>query len=223
MYKIGIIDDELFFRDLLYNKVKTQFQNAEISTFSDAESFLDASIYFDIMLIDIKLRNIDGITLSKKIKNRCGLIIFISSMENKVYDAFGINIFAFIPKKEIEKKINSYLSEAIKVIQNQEKISLNTNLGTFSYRLNDIYLIRKENRKIYMYLENNVVQLNGYTLSSLFSILNENFVYCDKPCIINVKQIKSFEKHAIVLNNLLSVNVSRYKYKSVKFAFLGAF
>lgn len=101
---IAICDDDQLLCNTLKFNVDTYFQNksleVDIDIFLNAESLLNQSKQYDIILLDIKLQNINGIEASIAIKELYPntLIILITAYNEYIDDAFKINAFRFLSK-----------------------------------------------------------------------------------------------------------------------------
>ena len=95
--KIGIIDDDTQFSQVIKNKIEenTCFSKSSIDVFNNDFKSLQLKDY-DYLFIDILLMKDNGITIAKSIHNKNTRIIFMSSNETLVYDCFDIALYFFI-------------------------------------------------------------------------------------------------------------------------------
>ena len=101
--KIGIIDDDTQFSQVIKNKIEenTCFSESSIDVFNNDFKSLQLKDY-DYLFIDILLMQDNGITIAKSIDNKNTRIIFMSSNETLVYDCFDIALYFFIRKTSYE-------------------------------------------------------------------------------------------------------------------------
>lgn len=98
-YKIAICDDSDADRQYVLNMVENWAKSSghvvHTDTFISAESFLfhyaEESNY-DILLLDIKMSNMDGVTLAKKIRqsNESVQIVFISGIADYIGEGYEV-------------------------------------------------------------------------------------------------------------------------------------
>lgn len=131
-YKIAICDD---------NKAQIEFLSAavlhwgekrdihpQIFTFENGESFLfqyteDKS--FDILLLDIEMRQLNGVQLAKTIRreNKEVQIIFITGYMDYISDGYDVEALHYLLKPVSEEKLDTDLSTVDTVIKTGNKMA----------------------------------------------------------------------------------------------------
>ena len=121
--KIGIIDDDTQFSQVIKNKIEenTCFSKSSIDVFNNDFKSLQLKDY-DYLFIDILLMQDNGITIAKSIDNKNTRIIFMSSNETLVYDCFDIALYFFIRKTSYEDDLERLF---IKMDKDQAEYSAN--------------------------------------------------------------------------------------------------
>lgn len=120
MYKIAILEDDAAYAELLSKKISTCFSNTKeyihIEIFLTAKGLLTNTTIFDIYFLDILLSDGNGMDIANKIrqKNDSLPIIFVSSLDDAVYEAIHYAPLRFIRKENLD----SELPEACKAIVN---------------------------------------------------------------------------------------------------------
>ncbi len=89
--KIGICDDSKTDSDYISSLVKKwgKYKNPNIVTFSSAEEFLfnyEEEKDYDILLLDIEMKGMDGVTLARKLRseNDAVQIVFITGYSDYI-------------------------------------------------------------------------------------------------------------------------------------------
>ena len=95
------------------------------SVFTNSKALLyeiEDGTYFDLLLLDIEMPEMDGIDLTGKIKKHLPdtLVIFVTSYEKYVYESFKVQPYRFIPKREMDKMLSAAVMDALKLITDQE-------------------------------------------------------------------------------------------------------
>lgn len=118
---IGICDDELLMRKqeeeiCRQTIMKYVEDDIVIETFSDGSEVEDKDL--DILVLDIEMNGIDGISVKNMFqkKNRDTIIIFVTSHDEMMYQAFGINVIGFVTKKYLKDQLPVMLDTAIKKV-----------------------------------------------------------------------------------------------------------
>ena len=114
MIYIAICEDNEESAKLLKNKVTMLLKEdnvlAEVTVYTQSRLLqydIQEGRYFDLILSDIEMPDIDGMVLASYIKNYLSevLIIFITSHLKYAIDSFELSIFRYIPKKSIDSRL----------------------------------------------------------------------------------------------------------------------
>ena len=108
---IAIIDDDVHFSEIFYQTVdkfmKTLFSKYKIDIINS--NFLSESLKetYDIVFLDIDLKDINGIDIGKKlmISEVNPIIIFVSSRDDLVFSSFSVRPFYFVRKSCIQQDL----------------------------------------------------------------------------------------------------------------------
>lgn len=118
---IGICDDDIVMREHIKEICKRmagKYENDDIviETFSDGREVADCEP--DILVLDIEMDGVDGISVKNifQEKNRNTIIIFVTSHDEMMHQAFGINVIGFVTKKYLEDQLPVMLETAIKKV-----------------------------------------------------------------------------------------------------------
>ena len=133
MIQIVICDDEENSRAYLKQLVLKQrvldeyAQDYEIVEFSSGTELLNASNEFDILFLDIDLKEeLTGMELARIIRNRSkekqSIIIFISGYKEYVFDAFDVEAFHYLLKPIDNEKFTNVFEKAYR---ERERVLLN--------------------------------------------------------------------------------------------------
>ena len=142
MCKIFIVEDELYVRD----EIKFMLKNyASLEIVGDADNSLDAVIGIqntnpDVVFLDIKLGDLDGITLAKKIigMKKDIKIVFVTAFDHYAVEGFELNAVDYVLKPFSEER----LAKTVKRITHDESAEPKT---TIPSKTND-KLIMKDNK-----------------------------------------------------------------------------
>ena len=73
-------------------------ENIIIETFTDGKEVLEGE--YDILILDIEMENLDGISVKNNFQSRKKdtIIIFVTSHDEMMNQAFGVNVMGFVTK-----------------------------------------------------------------------------------------------------------------------------
>ena len=137
---IGICDDENVMREAEEKICRSIIQNygddiVQIETFSDGKEVLEGE--YDILILDIEMEDVDGIAVKNYFQNRKKdtIIIFVTSHDEMMSQAFGVNVMGFVTKKYLDSQLPVMLDNAIKRVINT------VNIDRKSTRLNSSHIL----------------------------------------------------------------------------------
>ena len=98
--RIAICDDEKKYREETKNCIKEYNPEFEIVEFEDGSDLVKAKEAFDLILLDVEMPQLDGMTAAKQLRKQKSdaEIVFLTSYEKYVYDAFDIRALQFLKK-----------------------------------------------------------------------------------------------------------------------------
>ncbi len=164
-----IVEDEKVTNELLSSTFKNFFSNVE-SCFSGEEALaLYSKMQPDVVFVDIIMAGMDGIELSRKIReiNPSQIIIVISASNDieKISESIEVGVNSFIQKPIDTKKIIELLNSVVSMITKKKKIETKT----FSISLPlDLYETVNENGKA------ESISKNAVIIRALRSFYSEN-------------------------------------------------
>lgn len=214
-YKIGICADENIFikqiEDMVLDFSKENVFPVDIIKYENGKQLIGDRIHFNLLFLDIEMKELNGIDLKNLLEksfNNCK-IIFVSNYENRMVEAFGKNVIAFINKKNINE-IKRYLRRLM-----NEKNSHNIlNLGDNRIDLFDILYIKADGSYSNI-ISNNKSYVYCIYLADILKRLNDkNIVRCHRSYAVNLRYIKDVVKSNIILLNGEAIPFSR-NYKDI--------
>lgn len=227
-YEIGICDDSKADRQYLSDLAARWAADAghlvQISTFASAEDFLfhyDEKNDYDILLLDIEMGGIDGVTMAKKLRrdNDTVQIIFITGYSDYILDGYEVAALHYLLKPVGEEKLYSVLDRAAEKLAKNEKV-LHFETGGEMVRI-PVYQIR------YADVSGNYVTIHTsgtvtvkMTLGELEKELDDRFFRVSRSAVVNLTQISRVTKTAVRLNDGTSIPLPRGAYDSVNQAII---
>lgn len=227
-YKIAICDDSDADRQYVFDFVTKWAEDAghtvQAALFSSAEDFLfhyAEKNDYDILLLDIEMGNMDGVTMAKKLRrdNDTVQIIFITGYSDYISEGYEVAALHYLMKPVKQEKLCSVLDRAAEKLSKNEKI-LNFEVGGEMVRI-PIYQIR------YADVFGNYVTIHAsddftvkMTLSELEKELDDRFYRASRSVVVNLTQISRVTKTEIKLNDGVSIPLPRGAYDGINRAII---
>lgn len=198
MIRIAIVDDEATSVDQLKNYL-LQYQkerNEEISvvTYSDGDEIVENyQAVYDVILLDIEMKFMDGMTAAKEIRKFDPevIIIFITNMAQYAIKGYTVNATDYVLKPVSYFLFSQRLDKAIERINRKVKkyIVIGIKGGTAKLYVTDICYIESQGHRMTFH-----TQTNEYTTFATMKEMEEklknmNFYRCNKGCLLNLELV----------------------------------
>lgn len=228
-YKIAICDDSQADRQYILDMVRRwalqKGHRVSADAYTCAENFLfhyAEKADYDILLLDIEMGSMDGVTLAKKLRqnNETLQIVFITGYSDYISEGYDVSALHYLMKPVKEEKLFSVLNRAAEKVAKNEKV-LTFDVGSEMVRI-PIYQIR------YAQVQGNYVTIHAgspitvkMTLGDLALMLDERFYRVGRSCIVNLTQISRVTKSEIRLSGGTAIPLPRGAYDGVNRAIIG--
>ena len=227
-YRIAVCDDSAADREYTASLVRAWAAETgsqiHISLFSSGENYLfraEDEGSFDILLLDIEMGAMDGVTLAKKLrqKNETLQIVFITGYSDYIAEGYEVSALHYLMKPVKKEKLFSVLTRAAEKLRKDEK-ALHLEAGGQLVRI-PIYTIR------YADVQGNYVTVHAsqdftakMTLSELEKGLDDRFYRVGRSAIVNLTKISRVTKTEILLQDGTAVPLPRGAYDGVNRAII---
>lgn len=200
--QIAVCDDEKNVRELLADKIRSLFPSAELALYPSGEELLAADTPTDILLLDIQMPGKDGMQTAREFraKNRQAAIIFVTALEEYVFQAFDVEAFHYLVKPFDDDKFASVLQTAVN--RRLEKsvnatASLVITKGGEHITVNPQEIIYAEvfDRKIILHTLQDEIEYYG-KMKELEKKVGEDFYRPHRAYLVNMNYIRKIRCHS---------------------------
>ena len=124
--RVAICDDEVIIRKDIQSRVLKIVPDAEIKLYISGEELL-ADDPADIMLLDIQMKGISGMDAARRLRANSveSVIIFITAVEEYVFEAFDVGAFHYLVKPFSDEKFNAVFLKALDEIKSRKETKRN--------------------------------------------------------------------------------------------------
>lgn len=227
-YKIAVCDDNATDREYII-KLTVQWATAAHHTitlcpFQSSEDFLfhyTEENDFDMLLLDIEMGTMDGVSLAKKLRqeNETLQIVFITGYSDYISEGYEVAALHYLMKPVNVDKLFSVLDRATEKLHKNEKV-LNFEIAGEMIRI-PLYQIR------YIDVQHNYATIHAKedvtlkkTLSELSALLDDRFYRVGRSAIVNLTCISKVTKTEIHLNDGTTIPLPRGAYEGVNRAII---
>lgn len=195
-----------------------------INIFDSAEAFLfhyDGNKDYDILLLDIEMKKMDGVTLAREIRktNKSVQIVFITGYSDYIADGYDVESLHYLMKPLKEEKLFVVLDRAVnRIIQNEKYLLLNYYDEAIRIPLHEIVYIDVDRN--YVTIHSNQDYTIKKTLDEIEKELDKRFFRIGRSVIVNLKYISRVTKTDVFLANNTILQLPRGVYDSLNRAII---
>lgn len=215
----------------IFERNFSRFLTNDVLTLTDSPAEIYKAIYEgdspDIVLMDINLgTEINGIDHAAEIFRLSPVtrIIYVTAYTGKyVQDVFltRANVSGFLTKPLDGHYVSLMLEKArhCAAESRPKKFAVSFRNTVISVNESDVYYIESQKHMIRIVAEDKTYEIYG-KMSELLGRLSDGFAVCHKSFAVNFGKIKTLESGRVVLENGVTIPVSRSRYAGFKTAYL---
>lgn len=225
--KIAICDDDWHMQQTLRLLIDEIYQDLDMLAdgFTSGEALLAAvqkqSQPYQLILLDIEMRGIDGIETAKRLRKLLPdcYIIFITSHDEFALTGYEVAAFRYLVKPVQPEK----LTEAISAVRAElsDHITLHVEDGPVEalLRVKDIYYIEAQDKRVRVVLKDTAFSDRRGIDEIERALAGEDFFRVHRSYLINFRYVARLDKNEILLVSGEQIPLSRLRKKAFKNAF----
>lgn len=206
----------------------------DITVFQSAEELLEClymrkqenAVFPDLILLDIELPGMDGITLGKQIRkmNREVFLVFITSHIEYAVKGYEANAFRYLLKPLSQEVMRNLLIDIQREREKKKSISVKTTDAEILLPLQELLYISAEDKCTVLYTKSQHY-ISDYSLKKYEEQLREyGFFRIHRKYLVNLYHHKGTQAGKIILSSGLSLPITKNRmaeYRRQLFHFLG--
>lgn len=217
-YRVAIVDDSTtdaeFVQGILNSWANQRQADIRAELFPSAESFLfryAEDKEWDILLLDIEMGAMDGISLAKRIRqdNESVQMVFITGFADYISEGYEVSALHYLMKPVKWDKLFAVLDRAAAALQKTERVIL-LPVGGEMLRLavGQVQYVEAFSHTAAIVTETGTIQVK-MPISEIEKLLGAGFVRCHRSYLAGLKYISRLSKTEVILDSSKVLPLSR--------------
>ena len=217
MIRIAICDDEASVRDTLrrYFDQLEQAPAMNVRLFSSAEALLQTPDDFDILLIDVQMDGMDGISAARQLRKRgCQtLILFITNYIQYAIDGYEVQAYHFLKKPVSFDRFSVVMRGALALAQRrtQTSITLSGYDQHITLPLSRILYCETNRGHIIVHTVNDIIHSTQSMTQIEALVHGQNFFRIHTAYLINLSAVEKLLPAQVQLTDGTLLPVSKHR------------
>lgn len=221
--KIALVEDNELHRKQIESEIHKFFEElnekCELYMFDNGSDFLDHNENvggYDLLLLDIKLPGMDGVSVARQVRQKDDkvIIVFITSMTAYAVQGYSVRAMDYILKPINRISFRNTLERARNIYcqKTDHYITVTTSDGLLKMDISQIYYIETENHAVRLYHTKGSLH-SGETLKSMEEKLkNADFCRCNNCYLVNLAHVEQVKNGYVIVAGI-ELSFSRLRYK----------
>lgn len=220
MVRIAIVEDEEDyihqFTEYLHNYQKTINEEISVTVYRDGDEITSKyKPQYDIILMDIEMKFVNGMTAAEEIRSVDSkvIIIFITNMTQYAIQGYKVGALNYILKPVSYFAFCKHLGDAIARIKrrNSNYITISIKGGILRLDTSDIYYIESQGHTLIYHTSSGTHFSSGTMNAAETQLSHYGFSRGNKSYLINLMHVDGIQdKCALVKGELLQLSRPRY-------------
>lgn len=210
--RIAVCDDEKEIREMLAGQVQKLYPKAELFLYQSGEELLLSCGQADIVLLDIQMSGKNGMAAAREFrkKQKEAILIFVTALEEYVFQAFDVGAFHYLVKPVDDKKLAEVLQRAAEQMEEKRKeaaadakkevpnLIVTAGGKHIAVKFSDIVYAEVFNRKVMLHTMDAEIEYYG-KLGELEKQAGEDFYRPHRAYLVNFAYVRKYDASAIYL------------------------
>ncbi len=210
--RIAVCDDEKESRDMLAEKIGKLYPKADLWLYQSGDELLSSDKEPDILLLDIQMPGKSGMETAKELrrKNRKAIIIFVTALDDFVFQAFDVGAFHYLVKPFDDGKFAEILQNAVEQFEDRKKLEsagrkqemprlmITTGGKHITVNLEDIVYAEVFDRKVILHTMDADIEYYG-KMKELEEKAGDEFYRTHRSFLVNFGFIRKYDATTVYL------------------------
>ena len=223
MVRVALVEDDAADRQRLHEYLQQYERDSgerfRVTLFADGDEITeDYRADYDIILLDIEMTFVDGMTAAERIrqKDQEVVIIFITNMPQYVMKGYTVDALDYVLKPVSYYAFSQRIDRALARMKKRTKAYLTVPIhgGVQKVDLSELKYIEVQDHDLLYHLRRETIQTKG-VLSEVEEQLREQpFFRCGKSYLINLEYVDRIQNNDVIIEET-RIPISRQKRKAL--------
>lgn len=219
--KIAIVEDDKFTQRMLMGYINRYYEMDQrrysIDVFADGDEILeDFKACYDLILLDIEMRRMDGVKAAREIRklDENVYLIFVTNLANCAIEGYAVNALDFVLKPVNYYMLEQMLQKVERLLAKKEKcyVTLPTDRGLARIDAALIYYIETMGHKVKLHTDKGEYVMRGTLKNMEETLEKQGFYRCNSCYLVNLAYVEQASRDGVMVNGeMLTVSRPRYK------------
>lgn len=233
MISIAIVEDDDSYANTLgdyLRKYEEEYREpVEITRFSDGDEIVENyRSQFDIILMDIEMRFMNGMTAAEKIREKDSqvIIMFITNMAAYAIMGYSVDALDYVLKPISYFAFSQRLNRAVGRMKKREEkfVTVNAKNGVHKIPVSALYWVESQGHRLTYHTRNGEYDSTTSSMRELEQELEKtlgitSFFRCNKCYLINLSYVTGMDESDVLLKDQ-RIQISRSRKGELKKALL---
>lgn len=223
MTKICIVEDEVDQAELLKNYINRYANEHKlpfsIEHLSDGIDLVDDyKGQYDIILLDIQMKHLDGMAAAEKIRKVDSdvIIIFITSTVQYAVQGYAVDALGYVLKPVPYPQFEQIFDKAIQRVESkQHRVYIKVSVDDKQLKLDcdTIIFIESQRNNVIIHTEDMDYTTLGPLKKFEEMLMTHGFSKCHNAYLVNLSFVEGVQKEEVILDHSITLPISRARKK----------
>lgn len=223
MVRIAVVEDEQVYREqiveYLHRYEEEHKEKFQVSVYRDGDDILqEYKAQFDIILMDIQMRFVDGMSAAEEIRRQDAevTLIFITNMTQYAIRGYQVDAMDYVLKPVSYFSFGQKLFKAIERLARRHggHVTVQVKGGVRRLAVSDIYYVESEGHNLLYHTKNGTIVSPGTMKYAVEMLEKQHFSRGNKGYLINLEHVEGVRDKCAQVNgeNLLLSRLGMKKF-----------
>lgn len=193
-----------------------------VDMYSDGETLIDKSMNYDSIILDIEIPRMNGMIIANLLREKgyAGEIIFLTSYDEYIEDAFKVRAYRFLHKPIVKEKLLEAVNSVNEEIYESKIVIVKQKGKDTLIKTKDIIFLEAYGDGTYIYTKDKILDSHETLKYWMNKLGNEKFYHVHKSYFVSFEYINTIEKEMVLMKHYNGeIPVARRRWKEFKIAY----